>query len=295
MKSVSSTFNERLSGQCTTLAWCWRIERTDGLVQGFTDHDRDVFIDGERYEAQAAVSGSEIAASIGLSRDSAELTGGLRSDSISDSDLQRGLYDHAVVKLFLVDWAASEQFLLYRTARLSEVRTTESGFVATLAGLSAELSLAVGRSFLAVCDASLGDARCGVNLLPSVHSFTATVTAGPVGARIPFEAEGDVPSDWLGNGHCEWTGGGNSGRVHDIRAQSGAGHFVSIELWRAPPFAVAPGDHATLFVGCDKTLETCRSRFANVKRFRGYPFMPGNDFVTSYPNRSDASLRKTKA
>jgi uncharacterized phage protein (TIGR02218 family) len=31
--------------------------------------------------------------------------------------------------------------------------------------------------------------------------------------------------------------------------------------------------------GCDKSLATCRDRFANLLNFRGFPHMVGNDFV----------------
>ena len=36
-------------------------------------------------------------------------------------------------------------------------------------------------------------------------------------------------------------------------------------------------------IGCDKRLATCRARFANAVNYRGFPHMPGNDFVTYYP------------
>jgi uncharacterized phage protein (TIGR02218 family) len=42
------------------------------------------------------------------------------------------------------------------------------------------------------------------------------------------------------------------------------------------------GDAVTVTTGCDKQLETCRAKFGNAVNFRGFPHMPGNDFVTSY-------------
>ena len=35
---------------------------------------------------------------------------------------------------------------------------------------------------------------------------------------------------------------------------------------------------------CDQRFETCRSRFSNGDNFRGFPHMPGTDFVLSGPN-----------
>ena len=40
MKSVSPALAAHLNGEVTTLATCWRLERADGWVRGFTDHDR---------------------------------------------------------------------------------------------------------------------------------------------------------------------------------------------------------------------------------------------------------------
>lgn len=34
---------------------------------------------------------------------------------------------------------------------------------------------------------------------------------------------------------------------------------------------------------CDQTLETCSARFNNVVNFRGFPHMPGNDFLLAGP------------
>ena len=52
---------------------------------------------------------------------------------------------------------------------------------------------------------------------------------------------------------------------------------------------IAAGDEFTVTAGCDKQFATCQAKFANGVNFRGFPHMPGNDFVTSYPNRDDAS------
>jgi hypothetical protein len=47
-------------------------------------------------------------------------------------------------------------------------------------------------------------------------------------------------------------------------------------------------DHPNFALGCDRALTTCRDRFANVANFRGFPHIPGNDFVLTYPRSGDA-------
>ena len=47
------------------------------------------------------------------------------------------------------------------------------------------------------------------------------------------------------------------------------------------------GDAFTVTAGCDKQFATCRRSSPTRVNFRGFPHMPGNDFVTSYPCRGE--------
>jgi hypothetical protein len=40
MKTLSPALQAHLDDGTTTLSWCWRISRADGVALGFTDHDR---------------------------------------------------------------------------------------------------------------------------------------------------------------------------------------------------------------------------------------------------------------
>lgn len=46
-------------------------------------------------------------------------------------------------------------------------------------------------------------------------------------------------------------------------------------------------EHPEFDEGCDRQLATCRDRFGNVANFRGFPHIPGNDFVLRYPRSGD--------
>lgn len=46
-------------------------------------------------------------------------------------------------------------------------------------------------------------------------------------------------------------------------------------------------DHPALAEGCDKRIATCRSCFGNELNFRGFPSIPGEDFLTLYPARGE--------
>ena len=46
--------------------------------------------------------------------------------------------------------------------------------------------------------------------------------------------------------------------------------------------------HPQFALGCDRQHATCCDRFANVANFRGFPHIPGSDFLLRYPRSDDA-------
>ncbi len=55
---------------------------------------------------------------------------------------------------------------------------------------------------------------------------------------------------------------------------------VTLELWQPVRQPHAPGQTFTVTAGCDKHASTCRAKFSNIANFRGFPHMPGNDYLT---------------
>ena len=52
------------------------------------------------------------------------------------------------------------------------------------------------------------------------------------------------------------------------------------------------GDALALTAGCDRRFATCRDRFGNAANFRGFPHIPGNDFVLRYPRGGRRARRR---
>jgi uncharacterized phage protein (TIGR02218 family) len=103
MKTVSNTFSTHLDGEVTTLCTCWRIERLDGNVYGFTSHDRDLTIGGIVYDSAYGYSKTAIQSGSDMSVDNLDITGVLDSDQIDIEDLRNGLFDMANVFIFLIN------------------------------------------------------------------------------------------------------------------------------------------------------------------------------------------------
>ena len=217
MRDIPIEMADRIEGGAAGLCHVWRLRRADGVVMGFTDHDRDLVVDGVVCRAGSGWTAGAVESAAGLGPGSVAATGVLDDAMLDEADVAEGLYDAARVELWRVDWSAPALRVLIASALLTRIRREGARFVAELAGPLARLEAVVGRTFARDCDARLGDGRCQVNL--------------------------------------------------------------------------------TLFAGaeCDKRWATCVGMFGNGANFRGFPDIPGDDFLTIYPSeggRHDGGSRR---
>jgi hypothetical protein len=351
MKAVATPLAAHLAGPVTTLATCWRITRTDGVVFRFTDHDRDLVVESEVYQASAGYSRTAISNDAGMGVDNLDVEGVFDSAAVTEEELRAGLFDRAEVRIFLVNWAdPSMGVLRLRRGWFGEVVLTEQGVFRTeLRGLTQALSQRIGELYSPECRADLGDHRCRVPVWPAVieretdyaigdHVRMATgsgsgsavyenrvyrcVVAGTTAEVAPaydttvgeqttdgtavfealeawsrsgvvvdvtdrtiFTANIDEPravDRWFAGGVLTWESGANAGRAIELKSWTQA--TGQIELLLPPGYPLSPGDTFRIHPGCDKRLDTCFSRFANVLNFRGEPYVPGADLLTSYPD-----------
>ncbi|MYZ50339.1 baseplate hub protein [Propylenella binzhouense] len=285
MKRFQAQLAAHLASGATTLAWCWKLVRSDGAALGFTDHDRTIAFDGTAYEPATGLDASEAVAHAGFAVGGLEVTGALSSERITGADLEAGLYDDARIETWLVNWADPAQRHLMRIGSIGEVRREDGAFTAEVRGLAHRLDQPQGRLFRFTCDADLGDARCGVSLAGPAFSAVATVSETDGHSWVRSAALAGRADGLFSGGLLTFTSGGNAGRRIEIDrhvSETGGG---LLGLWLATVEPIAAGDGFTVTAGCDKRLATCRDRFANVANFRGFPHMPGNDFVLASATR----------
>jgi uncharacterized phage protein (TIGR02218 family) len=278
VKILPDGMQAHLESGATTLCWCWKLTRRDGAVQGFTDHDRMLAFDGVTYSAVSGFTASEVQSSLGLAVDNLTLAGALSSATLNESDLAAGLYDNAAIEIWRVNWADASQRLLMRKGVLGDVTRSGNAFQAEIRGLAQALNQPVGRSFGHLCDADLGDARCGLSL----SAASGTIATAYDARRFTVSGLTAPSGDFTG-GKLAFTSGANAGLAMEVKRHAVSGALVSIELWQAMARGVAAGDGFIVTPGCDKQFATCRDRFANAVNFRGFPYMPGNDAVMALP------------
>lgn len=289
MKQLSPSLQAHLDGGATTLAWCWRLTRRDGTSQGFTDHDRDLVFDGTTFEAAAGFTASEIKDHVGLSVGNMEVSGALSSEGLAEGDLAAGLYDDARVEIFRVNWQDPGQRVLMRAGSLGEVKRSGAAFIAEVRGLAHYLQQPRGRIYQYTCDADLGDSRCGLALGGPAMTGTGEIETLASPRRFSVVGLSAFASDWFTQGLLTFTSGAASGQKIEVKSHSVTEAAVMLELWQEPRGPLVAGQTFRVSAGCDKHLETCGVKFSNAVNFRGFPHMPGNDFLTRIVSRSRRS------
>lgn len=282
MRNISPGLAAHLASGATTLCNCWRISRKDSLVLGFTDHDEDLTFGGTLFRAGTGFEGTEIESRFGLAATGSELHGAVSDESISENDLVCGKYDNARVEVFLVDWSNVENRLLQRSGDIGEIRREGAAFAVEIRGLAHQLDQEHGRMFAAPCDADLGDARCKVDLEDPEFCAEGTIVAVQGAALFSVSELDDYEHDWFTRGKLVWSSGENEGLAIEVKEHRSEEGAVTLSLWQTPPNAMGAGDTFVVTAGCDKRFETCREKFENTLNFRGFPHLPGNDFVVSY-------------
>ena len=282
MRTIPPALQAKLDSGVTTLARCWIITRRDGVTMGFTDHDADLTVAGTLCHAGTGLTASEATARLGLQVDGSEIAGALADDSLAEADLAAGRYDAAGIEVHLVDWSEPSLSVMLSKGVLGEVRREGAAFTAELRSLAHRRNEETGRLYTATCSADLGDARCTVDLTGAAFHGSGTVTSLAGNSAFRVSGLGAFADAWFTGGKLTFTGGANAGFAVEVKTHRVA-DGVLIALWQASPEPIAAGDTFAVTAGCDKRFATCRDRFANGINFRGFPHIPGNDFVISYP------------
>lgn len=164
MRHIEEALATRIESGAARLCHVWIASRADGQRFGFTDHDRDLEVEGIPCRAASGWTVGVAEDEVGLSPGSLTLTGVLDDAAITETDIEAGLWDAARIALWRVDWSEPTLRVLLARASLSRLQWQGGAVTAELDGPLAALERVVGRVFSRDCDARLGDGRCGVDL-----------------------------------------------------------------------------------------------------------------------------------
>ena len=275
MRPLPTALQAHLDARVTTLCRCFRIERSDGTVLGFTDHDRPLVFDGTDFEPADGLDASEDVSGTGFAVGGLEVLGALTSDRLDPDDLAAGLFDNAEVSVHLVNWSTPSERYLLRVGRLGEVTREDGTFRAEIRGLAAALDETRGRAFRPTCDADLGDSRCGIDLDDPDFRGTGTVTAANDRRRFTTSGLSGFASRWFERGGLTFTSGANTGRAAEVRTHRKEGSQAVIELWQPMHHDIVAGVAFVVTAGCDKRFSTLPAEIRQRRQLSRLPAHAG--------------------
>lgn len=145
----------------TTFCSLWKLEFTSRSALFLTDHNDLIIMEGETYFPQFAADATLTETRVGLSVDSGGVRTSLTLPGISTEDIRGGILDGAQLSQFRHDWRSGETTFLSK-GRIGEVSIAGDEISVEWLGQASLLDRSTGRVFSRQCDASFGDARCGL-------------------------------------------------------------------------------------------------------------------------------------
>ncbi|MCF6443481.1 DUF2163 domain-containing protein [Nereida sp. MMG025] len=281
--SGANTLIAHLESASTSVCRAWHLRRADGQAYGFTDHDCDLEFDGMIFRADSGLTARAVQQTTGLAVDNTEAVGALMSDALREDDIQAGRFDGAEVTAWLVNWQDVTQRKTVFKGTLGQIERAAGAFTAELRGLTEPLNQPRGRVFQRTCSAVLGDATCGFDLGQLGYGGLGTVTQVRSDSVCVVTFDDSFAPDWFERGAFEVRTGAATGLQGQIKRDRVEGDGRLLELWQDLRAPVAVGDRIYARAGCDKRQATCKLKFANFLNFQGFPDIPGDDWLMSYP------------
>jgi uncharacterized phage protein (TIGR02218 family) len=277
---------EHLKSGITTTCRCWALTRRDGVVMGFTDHDRLLAFEGVEFRPDTGLSALALQQTTGLSVDNTEALGALSDAAIREADIEAGRYDGAELRAWLVNWQdVTARSLIFR-GTMGELRRAGGAFEAELRGLTDALNVPLGRVYQKACSAILGDRTCTFDLDTPGYVSERPAEKVEENRVFRFAEMGGFEDDWFRHGVIRVLNGAAAGLIGLIKRDRSEGEGRVIELWHALGAMVAPGDALRIEAGCDKRRTTCQFKFDNLLNYQGFPDIPGDDWTITDPTKS---------
>lgn len=274
MRTIPAPLLTELESGSPRIARLIKLTCEDGTIIAVTDHDKSLVVDGTTHVPAPGLETPKL-----ISTGNAEVsTQNLRNAfaiEVPDSDLEAGKFDNATVEVAWCSWAdPSAGKVVTFSGKIGDIKWSEEGFEVELVSYMRALERNLGQTYTASCRHELYGSggpgfvgKCGVD--PTTFTKTGTVTSIAV-SKWRFSCSGAASTqadDYFAFGVLTWTTGNNAGLSCTVKKNTGA----ALDLVLPTAFAIQVGDTFSVKAGCDKTLETCRTKFNNVANFGGFP------------------------
>jgi uncharacterized phage protein (TIGR02218 family) len=113
----------------------------------------------------------------------------------------------------------------------------------------------------------------------NIRIDTGTVLAAASRRQLTASGLDAFEPGWFIRGLVTFTSGANANRSQEVKRHTLSGSTATIELWQPMALDIAADDTFAITAGCDKRFPICQAKFDNAVNFRGFPHMPGNDYI----------------
>jgi uncharacterized phage protein (TIGR02218 family) len=274
MRNISPKLANHLLSEITTLATCWVVTRKDGRCYRFTDHHSSIICEGFLYSSRSGFNSTALASSADLAIDNIDIEGIIDSDYITKDDVLAGLYDGAMLEVFVVNYQdPSIGKIILSKGIMGEVKLHNHKFIVEVRGISQKATAIIGELYSANCRAKLGDTRCKIDINKYAHEGKVTTIMN--NNSFADDKIAKYPDGYFNYGTVRFLTGDYAGNSLEVRMHNGK--VISV-LGILPP-QIKPGDQYKVVAGCDKTFASCCNKYYNALNFRGEPHVPGNNGI----------------
>lgn len=253
----------------------YTITLIDGTIIRTTDADRALNWGGNLYPPAAPpISRARVRQSLGVSVDNLRLEIAPSQHTIGGrlwpAAARIGVFDGAQVSVstaYLADWPTITGVISIFAGPVAVVAPSSAGLTIQVKSALEAFDAPVPRNvYQTTCANVLYDNSCGVSRTAQTRTGTITATSTPLQLSTSISS----PDTFLALGSVTFTSGPNIGQTRTIRSQTGGVIRLLDPLLSVP----IVGDAFSAVAGCDRSLATCRAKFNNALRFRGFPFVP---------------------
>lgn len=269
----------------------YTITLPSGAVYRYTAGDRNISVGGNNYILGPVFERSKYSLKVGIEVDTMTIDA-WADDTITIGSVTfivaaaSGILDGAKVRverLFSDISNVAKGAVLIFAGRVGEVFTERGHATFEILSETERLNVKIPSAvYQPGCRHTLFDLNCGVVRTARKISKTATVGTGATRQTFTgnFTATSASTVGYLTLGVVTFTSGANAGVSRTIKLHSGTTADGVIEVITPWPFPIAIGDAFDTWPGCDKSKDTCNTKFSNGAKFSAEPFIPLPDTVT---------------
>lgn len=288
MQNLDVSWNAHLALNVTQICHCLKIEK-GGISLYLTDHDRPLLFLEHDYVPDDNLHIAPAKFYRNLLDDKFEILTAIGDNGLSYDLIEADHLQDAQFYLYQVNWGMPDEYNLLKIGVVGNIYIEEAQLKITLHGIAKPLEKRHNRLLQEKCDAQFGGNRCNIDTGLAIYRKLGQISLLKTTHSFEIELPAGVDSGYFDGGSIEWQSGENTNigaeKLRIMRQFKLSDSIHSIILQRAAKYPIALEDELKLTVGCDKSFETCRDRFANGAEFRGFDQMPGKAFKFTYPQR----------